>query len=156
MSSGCRLARPMSGVVVGVEVMEDDAGDAAFEAAQGFPTRQGSAPHRRGGFAKSWPNAKLDSTSGRKSSARSVRQRRFVLRKRACVRDPKRPLRVSMSVSSVRHYPRRPTAPDPTRTRLWTTLHYTTAPSTLSFAGVNREQPAFFQCVCDCPSLVVG
>jgi hypothetical protein len=36
MSSRCRLARLSSVLVVGVEVAEDDAGEAAFEAAQGF------------------------------------------------------------------------------------------------------------------------
>lgn len=43
-----------------------------------------------------------------------------------------------------------------TPTRLRITLDYSTAPATMSFAGVNREQPAFLQCVCDCPSLVLG
>jgi hypothetical protein len=36
MSSRCRLARLIAGLVVGVEVVEDHASQAAFEAAQGF------------------------------------------------------------------------------------------------------------------------
>jgi hypothetical protein len=36
MSSRCRLARLKSVLVVGVEVVENGAGEAAFEAAQGF------------------------------------------------------------------------------------------------------------------------
>ena len=38
MSSRCRLASGLVGLVVGVQVAEDDAGQAAFEAAQGFGT----------------------------------------------------------------------------------------------------------------------
>jgi hypothetical protein len=36
MSSRCRLARLSSVFFVGVEVVEDDSGESAFEAAQGF------------------------------------------------------------------------------------------------------------------------